>query len=77
MQDVYLIISNFESRSKVHGVCTKEKAMEQYELIVSFKPDSWIKEEKSKFNIKFYSVDDDGNKKFQEHIYIEKRPFYS
>lgn len=77
MQDVYLIISNYENRSKVHAVCSKEKAIEQYDIIVSVKPDSWIKEQSSRFNIKFYSLDEDGNKNFKEHIYIEKRPFYS
>lgn len=77
MQDVYLIISNYENRSKVHAVCSKEKAVEQYDIIVSVKPDSWIKEQSSRFNIKFYSLDEDGNKIFKEHIYIEKRPFCS
>ena len=61
MQDVYLIISNYENRSKVHAVCSKEKAVEQYDIIVSVKPDSWIKEQSSRFNIKFYSLDEDGN----------------
>ncbi len=42
MQEVYLLISNFESRSKVHGVCSIEKAIENFNIIVSIKPDSWI-----------------------------------
>lgn len=74
MQDVYLIISNYEKRFKVHGVCTKDKAIEQYNLIVSFKPESWIKEIITNFNIKFYSIDEEGNKVFQEQVYLEKRP---
>ena len=73
MQDVYLLISNYEKRSKVHGVCTKDKAIEHFNLMCSIKPESWIKDVLSTFNIKFYSVDDDGNKVLQEHLYIEKR----
>ncbi len=74
MQEVYLLISNFESRSKVHGVCSIEKAIENFNIIVSIKPDSWIKEESSKYNVKFYDLVD-GTKVFKEHIYIEKRPY--
>lgn len=76
MQEVYLIISNYENRFKVHGVCSKEKAREQFLIIDSCKPDSWIREESSPFNVKFYDLDEDGNKKLKEHLYLEKRPLY-
>lgn len=73
MQEVYLIISNNEKRSKVHGVCTKEAAVEHYNLMCSYKPVSWIREEVKPFITDFYSLEDDGNKKFQERIYLEKK----
>lgn len=73
MQEVYLIISNYKNRSKVHGVCTKDKAVEQYNIICGCKPETWLEEKLSNFNVKYYSIDDDGNKTFQEQIYIEKK----
>lgn len=73
MQEVYLIISNNEKRSKVHGVCTKEAAVEHYNLMCSYKPVNWIREEIEPFITDFYSLDDDGKKKFQERIYLEKK----
>ena len=66
MQDVYLIISNYENRSKVHGVCTKDKALEHFNLMCSIKPESWVKEIIKPFMINYYTIDDDGNKVFQE-----------
>ena len=72
MKEVYLIISNNEKRSKVHGVCTKEAAVEHYNLMCSYKPVGWIREEVKPFMTDFYSLEDDGNKKFQERIFIEK-----
>ena len=76
MQEVYLIISQYQGRSKVHGVCTKEKACEQFKIIDSCKPDYLIREQKFPFNVKFYELDEDGTKNLIEHLYIEKRPFY-
>ena len=73
MQDVYLIVSNTEVRSNV-SVCTKEYAIEHFNLMCSLKPGSWIKEVcSSNFNVKFYELDENGIKHFKEHLYIEKR----
>ena len=74
MQEVYLLISNFESRSKVHAVCTKEQAIVHFNMMCKFKPERWIKEEcDSTHNVKYYELNVDGIKEFREHIYIEKR----
>ena len=74
MQDVYLIISNYETRSKVHAVCTKEQAIVHFNLMCKFKPEHWIKENcSSTHNVKYYELDEYDNKVFKEHLYIEKR----
>lgn len=74
ISEVYVIISNFESRFKIQSICTKEKVVEIYQLLDSGKPDSIIRESVGPFNTKYYSLDDDGNKLFKEQLYVEKRP---
>lgn len=74
ISEVYVIISNFESRFKIQSICTKEKVVEVYQLLDSGKPDSIIRESVGPFNTKYYSLDDDGNKLFKEQLYVEKRP---
>ena len=73
MSEVYVIISNFESRFKIQSICTKEKVVEVYQLLDSGKPDSIIRESVGPFNTKYYSLDADGNKLFKEQLYVEKR----
>ena len=74
ISEVYVIISNFESRFKIQSICTKEKVVEIYQLLDSGKPDSIIRESVGPFNTKYYSLDEDGNKLFKEQLYVEKRP---
>ena len=75
MSEVYVIISNFESRFKIQSICsTKEKVVEVYQLLDSGKPDCIIRESVGPFNTKYYSLDSDGNKLFKEQLYVEKRP---
>lgn len=71
---VYLIISNYEDRTKIHSVATKEAAANTYAIIDSGKPDSFIREKIGSFNTKYYSLDETGNKVFREQLYIERRP---
>ena len=75
ISEVYVIISNFESRFKIQSICsTKEKVVEVYQLLDSGKPDCIIRESVGPFNTKYYSLDADGNKLFKEQLYVEKRP---
>ena len=74
ISEVYVIISNFESRFKIQSICTKKKVVEVYQLLDSGKPDSIIRESVGPFNTKYYSLDADGNKLFKEQLYVEKRP---
>ena len=73
---VYLIISNYEDRYKVHSVATKDKAQEVFNMLDSGKPENYIKEKVQPFNFKYYALDTEGNKVFKEQLYMEKRPVY-
>lgn len=72
MQEVYLIITNYETRNKICGVFTKETVQKHYELMDSCKPDNWIRKKLGNFNIKYYSIDENNNEKFEEQLYIQK-----
>ena len=73
MQEVYLIISNYEKRTQVRAVCTKETAVEHYKLMCSCKSENLIREEIKPYITNFYSLNEDGEKVFQEQIYVEKK----
>ncbi len=73
MQEVYLIISNYESRTKICGVCTKESAVEHYKIMDECKPESWIRKKVGPYNTKYYSIDANNNEVFEEQLYIQRR----
>lgn len=72
---VYLLISNYENRSKVQSVGNFERIKEIFVQMDSFKPDNIIREIIDNNNIKYYSINNDGAKQFKEQLYIERRPF--
>lgn len=71
--DVFLIISNYENRIKVHGVFTREKVEETYRILDSCKPDSFIREKLGSYNTKYYRLSEDGNQIFEEQLYVQKQ----
>lgn len=73
-QEIYLIISNYAYRNtKIQGAFTKETVSDHYSIMDACKPESWLREKVGPYNIKYYSIDDDGNKNFQEQLYIQKQ----
>lgn len=73
---VYVIMSNYVTRTKIHAVAVKEIASKTYEILDSGKPDYYIKEQVGPFNNKYYVLDEDGNKVFKEQLYIERMPLF-
>lgn len=73
-QNVYVIVSNYETRTKIHSVAVKDAAVAAFKIIESGKPDYYIKEQLGPFNFKYYVLDSEGNKNFIEQLYMERMP---
>lgn len=73
MQEVYLIMSDNGQRTKVASIIlAKEKVPEYFELLDNNHSSNLIREEHSKYNVKYYALEND-EKIFKEHLYVEKK----
>lgn len=75
MQNIYLIISNNGSRTKVAAaVASLEVAKQYFTFLDNNHPDSYIRENVDAASIKYYNIENDSEKVFKEHMYIVKHP---
>lgn len=73
METVYLIMSNNGQRTNVKAVvATLEKTKEVFDLLDSCHSENLLREEISKYNIKYFQIKDE-IKTLYEHLFIEKR----